>query len=63
MIQYGADNEPEPWDVDTGRIAFAPALGGRILVSLLWDEPPYEVQFDDNRMPYGDYFLRLTKQS
>lgn len=61
MIRNGVDGEPEVWETGVGRVAFAPAHDGRLRVSPLWDEPPYEVDEDDNAMPYGNYFLRVQK--
>ena len=61
MIRNGVDDEPEVWETGVGRVAFAPAHDGRLRVSPLWDEPPYEVDENDNAMPYGDYFLRVQK--
>jgi hypothetical protein len=60
MIRNGVDGEPEVWETGVGRVAFAPAHDGRLRVSPLWDEPPYEVE-TGNEWPYGHYFLRVQK--
>ena len=60
MIRNGVDGEPEVWETGVGRVAFAPAHDGRLRVSPLWDEPPYEVE-TGNEWPYGHYLLRVQK--
>lgn len=50
----------EQRETGVGRVAFAPAHGGSIRVSPLYDEPPSD---NADMWPYGHYWLRLTKQS
>lgn len=52
--QGAVAHEPETWLMGEGRIGIAPSFGGRLLVSVPWDEARPEDH------PYGTYWLHLA---